>query len=114
MEYQNVQASVNFTQLILGQGMLSCLCNTPILFVSSRGTPCSRKQKNRRYCEVLKTNIFMDALRLTAQKLWHSGKWSVDIPPGDSFCLQNISTRGRAFYAVSLRASWEMFVVIQI
>jgi hypothetical protein len=35
MEYQNVQASVNLSHLIIGSGMLPCLCNRPILFVSS-------------------------------------------------------------------------------
>jgi hypothetical protein len=41
MEYQNVQASVNFSHMIKGPGMLPGLCNRPILFVSSRGTPCT-------------------------------------------------------------------------
>ena len=40
MEYQNVQASVNFSHVIKGPGMFPGLCNRPILFVSSRGTPC--------------------------------------------------------------------------
>ena len=39
-EYQNVRASVNFPPLSIGPGMLPGLCNRPILFVSSRGTPC--------------------------------------------------------------------------
>jgi hypothetical protein len=41
MKYPNVQASVNFSHLIIGPGMLPFLCNRPILLVSSRGTPCS-------------------------------------------------------------------------
>ena len=41
MEYQNVQASVNFSHMIKGPAMLPGLCNRPILFVSSRGTPCT-------------------------------------------------------------------------
>jgi hypothetical protein len=41
MEYQNVQASVNFSHMIKDPGMLPGLCNIPILFDSSQGTPCS-------------------------------------------------------------------------
>jgi hypothetical protein len=40
MEYQNVRASVNFSSLIIGPGMLLGLCNKCILFISSRGSPC--------------------------------------------------------------------------
>ena len=40
MEYQNVQASVNFSHMKKGPGMHPGLCNRPILFVSSRLTPC--------------------------------------------------------------------------
>ena len=40
MEDQNVQVSVNFSHMIKGPGKLPGLCNRPILFVSSRGTPC--------------------------------------------------------------------------
>jgi hypothetical protein len=47
MEYQNVQASVNFSHLLKGPGMLPCLCNRPILFVSSRGTPCIYTQMQK-------------------------------------------------------------------
>jgi hypothetical protein len=39
MEYQNVQLSVKFSHMIKGPGKLPGLCNRPILFVSSRGTP---------------------------------------------------------------------------
>jgi hypothetical protein len=40
MEYQNVQVSVKFSHMLKGPGKLPGLCNRPILFVSSRGTPC--------------------------------------------------------------------------
>ena len=40
MEYQNVRASVNFSHLIIGPGMLPGLCNKCILFISSRRSPC--------------------------------------------------------------------------
>jgi hypothetical protein len=41
MEYQNVQASVNFSHMIKGPGMLPGLCNRPFLVDSSQGTPCN-------------------------------------------------------------------------
>ena len=67
-----------------------------------------------RYREILKTNISMGALRLTAQLLCHPGKCSVDISAGDSFSVLNISQGDRALYAVIPRAPWEMFVIFQI
>jgi hypothetical protein len=47
MEYQNVQASLNFSHMIKGPGMLTGRCNRPILFVSSRGTPCKTTDEHR-------------------------------------------------------------------
>ena len=55
MEYQNVRASVNFPPLIIGPGMLPGLSNRPILFVSSRGSPC-RMQMTRRRTNTFESN----------------------------------------------------------
>jgi hypothetical protein len=40
MPWSHGIASVNFSHLIIGPGMLPCLCDRPIRFVSSRRTPC--------------------------------------------------------------------------
>jgi hypothetical protein len=43
MEYENVQASVFFSPLIIGPGIFPGLCNRPIPFLSSHETSCMSK-----------------------------------------------------------------------
>ena len=68
MEYQNVQASVNFSHLIIRPGILPCLCNRPILFVSSRGTPCSYNCHNHVPSDIATDNIYLDASNINSQE----------------------------------------------
>ena len=101
MKYQNVRASVNFSPLIIGPGIPPGLCNRPILFVSSCGSPCTcwlpftttsyfQKLKNATWSPIKSYKVSL-----------HPGNWVCTLNSYDSHlwtsreCLLNIWNGGR-------------------